>query len=391
MKAPPIEIRARRNQFLGMSPTQFLRAYWQKKPLLIRGAFAAKNDWIAPNDLAGLACEELALSRIVQHDSKRNRWTVRNGPFTEKDFAKLPKKDWTLLVQDVDKWDADVAQILDAFSFVPSWRVDDVMVSYAEDRGGVGRHVDHYDVFLIQGIGRRRWRIDARKHDRYEFRDDVELKLLRKFTPTHEWTLEPGDALYLPPGIAHEGTAIGECMTFSVGMRAPSNAELMLDFAEFLVEPLGDDLRYTDPDLALGDDSNEITDVALKRVRASMPQFANVDKSALSIWFGKFITRYRAAHDAAPPRRQITAAQLAAKLPNHAVMRNPWSRMAWTRCGREALLFVAGDSFACPMNVAKHIAGSKEIDGATMLGHKRALALFADLINRGHWLLRRSK
>ena len=391
MTAPAIEVRARRNQLLGMTPAQFLRGYWQKRPLLIRGAFAAKNTWIAPNDLAGLACEELALSRIVQHDPKRDRWTVRNGPFTEKDFAKLPKKDWTLLVQDVDKWDMDVAKILDAFSFVPSWRVDDVMVSYAEDRGGVGAHVDNYDVFLIQGIGQRRWRVDARKRDRYEFRDDVELKLLREFTPTHDWILEPGDALYLPPGIAHEGTAIGECMTFSVGMRAPSNAELLLDFAEFLAEPLGDDVRYADPDLGLNDDSNEITDFALKRVRASMPQFANVDKSTLVAWFGKFITRYRAAHDAAPPRRQITAPQLAAKLPDHAITRNPWSRTAWTRCGSEALLFIAGDSFACPINVAKLVAGSKQIDGDALPKHKRALELFADLVNRGHWLLRRSK
>ena len=391
MKAPLFEIRARQHQFLGMPPAQFLRGFWQKKPLLIRGAFAAKNDWIAPNDLAGLACEELALSRIVQHDPKRDSWTVRNGPFTEKDFAKLPKKNWTLLVQDVDKWDTDVARILDAFSFVPSWRVDDVMVSYAEDRGGVGAHVDHYDVFLIQGIGQRRWRIDARKHDRYEFRDDVELKLLRKFTPTHEWILEPGDVLYLPPGIAHEGTAVGECMTFSVGMRAPSNAELVLDFAEFLAEPLGDDLRYADPNLTSAVDPNEITDDALKRARASMPQFANVDKSTLAAWFGKFITRYRAAHDAAPPPRQITAAQLVSKLSNHGIVRNPWSRMAWARDGRNALLFVAGESFGCAMNVAKLVAGTKEIGGDALLEHKRALGLFADLINRGHWLLRRSK
>ncbi|HEX3897484.1 MAG TPA: cupin domain-containing protein [Rudaea sp.] len=391
MTAPSIEVRARRNQFLGMSPAQFLRGYWQKKPLLIRGAFAAKNDWIAPNDLAGLACEELALSRIVKHDAKRDCWTVRNGPFTEKDFAKLPKKDWTLLVQDVDKWDTDVAPILDAFSFIPSWRIDDVMVSYAEDRGGVGAHVDHYDVFLIQGIGRRRWRIDADKKNGHEFRDDAELKLLRKFTPTHEWILEPGDALYLPPGIAHEGTATGECMTFSVGMRAPSNAELMLDFSEFLAETLGDDLRYADPDLTSVNDPNEITDHALKRLRASLPRFADVDKSTLATWFGKFITRYRAAHDAAPSPKQITKAQLARILPTHDIVRNPWSRMAWTRDGRNALLFIAGESYSCPQNVAELVSGSRDIDGIKLLKHHKALGLFTDLINRGHWLLRRSK
>ncbi len=390
MKTLPIEVRARRRQFLGMSSAQFLRQYWQKRPLLIRGAFATKNDWIAPNDLAGLACEELALSRIVQHDPKRDRWSVRSGPFAESDFAKLPKKDWTLLVQDVDKWDFDVAQILDAFSFVPSWRIDDVMVSYAEDRGGVGAHVDQYDVFLIQGIGNRRWRIDAEKKEGHTFRDDVDLKLLREFSPTHEWILEPGDALYLPPGIAHEGTAIGECMTFSVGMRAPSNAELVLDFSEFLAESLTDAQRFSDPDLLPARDSSEITDAALNRARDSIPQFANVDKSTLAMWFGKFITRYRTAHDAAPPPRRITAEQLASKL-RSGVTRNPWSRMAWTRHGRGALLFVAGESFPCSSAVATLVAGSREIDGAELSKHKSAHTLFADLINQGHWLLRRSK
>ena len=390
MKTSPIEVRARRQQFLGMSAAHFLRDYWQKKPLLIRGAFAVKNDWIAPNDLAGLACEELALSRIVQHDPKRDRWTVRNGPFAEADFAKLPKKDWTLLVQDVDKWDVDVAAILDTFSFMPSWRIDDVMVSYAEDRGGVGAHVDQYDVFLIQGIGRRRWRIDAGKIDGHTFRDDVELKLLREFTPTHEWTVEPGDVLYLPPGIAHEGTAIGECMTFSVGMRAPSNAELILDFSEFLAESFDDDQRFTDPDLSATRDSAEITDAALKRVRASMPQFTNVDATTLATWFGKFITRYRTAYDAAPPPRRIIVEQLASRL-RGCITRNPWSRMAWTRHGRGALLFVAGESFPCSLAVARLIAGSREIDGAALSKHKSAHQLFADLINQGHWLLRRSK
>jgi 50S ribosomal protein L16 3-hydroxylase len=391
MKTLPIEVRARRHQFLGMSPAQFLHNYWQKKPLLIRGAFEAKSDWIAPNDLAGLACEELALSRIVQRQPKHDRWAVRNGPFAEADFAKLPKKDWTLLVQDVDKWDMDVAAILDAFSFMPSWRIDDVMVSYAEDRGGVGAHVDQYDVFLIQGIGHRRWSIDANKKNGHAFRDDVELKLLREFTPTHEWILEPGDALYLPPEIAHEGTAIGECMTFSVGMRAPSNAELILDFSEFLTETLTDYQRFSDPDLSPTRDSGEITDAALKRTRASMPQFAKVDKTTLATWFGKFITRYRAAHDVASPPRQITVEQFASKLTRGGITRNPWSRMAWTRHSRGALLFVAGESFACSREIARFVTASREIDSAALLKHKHARNLFTDLINRGHWLLRRSK
>jgi 50S ribosomal protein L16 3-hydroxylase len=153
----PIEVRARANQRLGMPIARFLRDYWQKRPLLVRAAFADFRNPVAPDDLAGLACEELALSRIAIHEPKRDRWTLRNGPFAESDFSKLPGTHWTLLVQDVDKWDADVAALLAHFSFLPTWRIDDVMVSYAEDGGSVGAHVDQYDVFLLQGLGRRRW------------------------------------------------------------------------------------------------------------------------------------------------------------------------------------------------------------------------------------------
>ncbi|MEO5596310.1 MAG: cupin domain-containing protein, partial [Lysobacteraceae bacterium] len=180
-----------------MPPAQFLRDYWQKRPLLIRGAFADFESPLSPEDLAGLACEEAALSRIVQHDRKKDRWTLRSGPFAEEEFPKLPQKYWTLLVQDVDKWDADVRALLDRFYFLPRWRMDDVMISFAAPGGSVGAHVDQYDVFLLQGLGKRHWQISVDPKASIEFRDDVELKLLREFHPTHEWTLEPGDMLYL--------------------------------------------------------------------------------------------------------------------------------------------------------------------------------------------------
>ncbi|HKE48550.1 MAG TPA: cupin domain-containing protein, partial [Rhodanobacteraceae bacterium] len=212
-----IETRASAKHLLGMPPARFLREFWQKKPLLIRGAVADFRDPLTPDDLAGLACEPSALSRIVIHEARRDRWTLRTGPFDPADFARLPKRDWTLLVQDVDKWDADVAALLPRFSFLPAWRIDDVMVSYAVDGGSVGAHVDHYDVFLLQGLGRRDWRISTDPRAPKATRDDAEIKLLRTFEPTHAWTLEPGDMLYLPPGVPHHGVADGECLTYSVG------------------------------------------------------------------------------------------------------------------------------------------------------------------------------
>ncbi|HEY6893489.1 MAG TPA: cupin domain-containing protein, partial [Rhodanobacteraceae bacterium] len=245
-----IEVRAGATQKLGMPPARFLRDYWQKKPLLIRGAFADLRAPLTPDDLAGLSCEPSALSRIVVHENKRDRWKLRTGPFDAGDFAKLPKRDWTLLVQDVDKWDADVAALLPHFAFLPRWRIDDIMVSYAVDGGSVGAHVDNYDVFLLQGLGQRRWMISTDPHAPKATRDDADIKLLRAFAPTHAWVLEAGDMLYLPPGVPHHGVAIGECMTYSVGMRAPSRAELLVDFAETFAAEWPEELRFGDPDLA---------------------------------------------------------------------------------------------------------------------------------------------
>jgi len=388
-----IEIRATRSQPLGMPPARFLRDYWQKRPLLIRAAFPHFHNATTPEDLAGLACEEAALSRIVLHDPKSDRYTLKNGPFKERAFARLPKTHWTLLVQDVDKWDMDVAALLDRFAFVPGWRVEDVMVSYATDGGGVGAHVDNYDVFLVQGRGRRRWRISDDPSAPKDFRPDADLKLLRSFAPTHAWILEPGDALYLPPGVPHEGTALGECMTFSVGMRAPSRSELLFDFAEFIAEPLREEQRYTDADLAPAADVGEIDGAALARVRAALPQFAAIDPTTLRHWFGAFITRYRAANSAAPAGKPVTSAQLTQRLPQSVLFRNPWSRVAWAKAGRQADLFVAGERFSCMPALARSLSGAREIDGAALLRGAGAagLALIAELVNAGHYTLLRKR
>ena len=387
-----IEVRGTPRQPLGMPAARFLREFWQKRPLLVRGGFPHVRKAISPDDLAGLACEEVALARIVIHEPKRDRWTLRHGPFSEPDFAKLPKRNWTLLVQDVDKWDMDVAALLGAFAFVPSWRVDDVMVSYATDGGGVGAHVDQYDVFLVQGAGQRRWRISTDPIAPVDFRADTELKLLREFVPTHDWILDPGDALYLPPGVPHEGTAIGECMTFSVGMRAPSQAELLLDFAEFLAEPLGEERRYSDPDLRPVRAPGEIDMAALARVRAAMPQFSDVDISTLHDWFGRFITRYRSAHAALPASRPLAPARLAAKLAKSLLLRNPFSRFAWIRAGRGAALFVAGERFDCPLALAKALCARHEFDGVALarMAGKSGAATLAALVDGGHLQIIRS-
>src|SRR5690606_38509644 len=267
----PFEVQGRPGQPLGMAPRAFLRDYWQKRPLLVRGAFPGYRAPIEPEDLAGLACEDGVLARLVRHDRARDAWAVSSGPFPESLFPTLGDRDWTLLVQDMDKWDPDIAALLPAFAFLPRWRVDDVMVSFAATGGSVGAHVDQYDVFLLQAMGHRRWQIDAsvalgRGRPPLDFRDDAEIRLLRAFTPTHDWVLAPGDMLYLPPGVPHRGVAEDPCLTFSVGMRAPSVAELMGDYVDTLAAGADEALRYADPDLAPAADPNEIDAAAMGRV-----------------------------------------------------------------------------------------------------------------------------
>jgi 50S ribosomal protein L16 3-hydroxylase len=388
----PIEVRGSAKQPLGMSPAQFLRDYWQKRPLLIRQAFPGFVSPIEPDDLAGLALEDTALSRLIIHDENRDRWKVKTGPLTEKDFASTPNKNWTLLVQDVDKWDADVAALLEHFNFLPSWRLDDIMISYAEPGGGVGPHVDQYDVFLLQGVGQRHWAIDTNPDAPKDFRPDVELKQLQVFEPDHEWMLEPGDMLYLPPGVPHDGIAFGgPCLTLSVGMRAPSQAELTGDLADYLAERLPDELRYTDPDLAPVKSAGEIDKAALARLRQALPFAAALDDGTLTDWFGRFITRYRSAQVPVPPEKELTQAALRKQLEGGAhLLRHPWARMAWARGKKGASLFVNGQAYPTTVELAEQLCGTREFAPGKTLPDGELTLLLA-LVNDGHLVVHKPR
>jgi 50S ribosomal protein L16 3-hydroxylase len=381
----PIEVRGSAKQPLGMPPAQFLRDYWQKRPLLIRNAFPDFHPPLQPDDLAGLACEEGALSRLIVHDEARDRWSVKSGPLDEADFARTPSTNWTLLVQDVDKWDADVAQLLEHFRFLPSWRIDDVMISYAEPGGGVGAHVDQYDVFLLQGIGQRHWAISTDPAAPKDFRPDVELKQLAHFEPTHEWLLEPGDMLYLPPGVPHDGVAFGgPCMTLSVGMRAPSQAELTGDLADYLAERMDEAQRYADADLAPARAAGEIDAAAIARLRATLPFAAALDEDSLRDWFGRFITRYRNAQTPAPPARPVTPPALRKRLEGGAaLLRHPWSRLAWSRGRRGATLFANGHAYPAAAELAQRLCAQRTLVLDDM-PDEGALQLLTALVNDGH-------
>lgn len=389
----PIEVHTRPGQVLGMPPARFLRDYWQRRPLLVRGAFAGMQAPLTPEELAGLACEDAALARLVRHEPHGDRWQVRNGPFDEADFAALPRTHWTLLVQDVDKWDGDVAALLAHFDFLPSWRIDDIMVSYAVDGGSVGAHVDQYDVFLIQGLGRRRWSIDSNPDAPSAFRDDVELKLLRRFEASHDWLLDAGDLLYLPPGVPHHGVAEGACLTFSVGTRAPSLAELVADFAASVAETLPESRRYGDAGMAPALRAGEITADVLETLRSELSAALTADSAFLRGWFGSFITRYRMAAEAIPRTPPLGAAAFARRLAaGDGLMRNPWSRMAWNALPRGAELHVAGDTHRCSRALAERLCQPHALAAAEILAlDETARTLLLDLVNASHLALVRAR
>jgi len=390
--ALPFEVQATAQHPLGMPVARFLRDYWHKRPLLIRDAFPGFQSPVSPEDLAGLACEEGVLARLIRHDRASDGWQVSSGPFQEEEFPALPDHDWTLLVQDVDKWDPDVRALLEQFRFLPRWRIDDIMISFAATGGSVGAHVDHYDVFLLQGFGHRRWQIDARaamgrKAPPLDFRDDVDLKLLREFRPTHDWVLGPGDMLYLPPLVPHHGVAEDPCLTYSIGTRAPSSGELISDYLDNLIADADEAVRYHDEDLAAPADPYEIDDAAMTRAIQALNAIRMNDSDRLGDWFGRFITTYRASGDIASPPQAPDAAELVQALADGTVLyRHPWSRVAWRRARRGALLFVSGHSFALPLRDAQRLAAGDEIDidGYGALSERGREALLS-LVELGHY------
>jgi 50S ribosomal protein L16 3-hydroxylase len=231
----------------GITPQQFMQRYWQKKPLLIRNAVPGLKPLLSRAQLMALTERDEVESRLVVHGGKG--WRMSSGPFARRAFPPLSQPKWTFLVQGMDLHDDGVRQLMEQFRFVPDARLDDLMISYATDGGGVGPHYDSYDVFLLQAQGQRRWRIGRQKDLSLE--PDVPLKILSKFEPEMEYLLEPGDMLYLPPKYAHDGVAVGECMTYSIGFKVPAREQMGTALLQRLVDDpedsSGPDVLYKDP------------------------------------------------------------------------------------------------------------------------------------------------
>lgn len=254
-------------QILGMDSREFVQRYWQKKPCVLRNAIPDFESIISPQELAGLACEEDVHCRLVIEKGGEHPWQLRYGPFEEQDFLDLPESHYSLLVSECEKWIPELADLVDQFRFIPDWRIDDLMISYAPAGGSVGAHVDQYDVFLLQALGSRRWQYNESRSRDAPVIEGLELAILQEFTPEQEVVLNPGDILYLPPGLAHHGVALEPCMTYSIGFRAPTAANalesLLLEYENSGVEVE----RYQDAELEIDRHPSEITDTEIARLR----------------------------------------------------------------------------------------------------------------------------
>jgi len=366
-----------------LTPQQFLSDYWQKKPCVIRQAIDGFEPLLDGNDLAGLACEEMAESRLILGSAEKANWEVRHGPFEESEFAGLPEDHWTLLVQDVEKHYAPLQELMQLFNFIPNWRLDDLMISYAEPGGSVGPHVDQYDVFLLQAQGSRRWQI-AEKFSP-ELLDDCPLNVLREFRPEQEWTLEAGDMLYLPPNVAHHGVAISAGMTFSIGSRAPSAADLLQGLGEWLALSDAQGGRFTDPQLEIPKRAGEMDAKALEGLRATM--LSAINSNGLDDFLGQFISRFRLAQEPAEAPEPLNSNQVTQALSmGKALFRNPWTRLVWVNNDGAARLYAAGLPLDCELWLAQALCENAELKIDPEKMNQSTLDTLTCLINTGHYI-----
>ncbi len=273
----------------GLTTEEFFNDYWQQQPLVIRNALFNLPE-LSADELAGLALETEIESRLIIEHPATATWELFHGPLTVQQLQTVPSSHWTLLVQAVDHWEPAVHALLDHFDFLPRWRLDDIMVSFAADQGGVGPHYDNYDVFLLQTLGRRRWRIGQHCDDSTELVTDAPLRLLKDFEQHVEYLLEPGDILYLPPRVAHWGIAEGDCMTYSIGFRAPTAIELLDDLAtELLADPELKTAPFTDPPLDTRPANGAIAPAYIDAVKNMLIAQLS-DNTLLANWFARFMT-----------------------------------------------------------------------------------------------------
>ncbi|WP_075185223.1 cupin domain-containing protein [Teredinibacter haidensis] len=346
-----------RLNYLGDMPIDtFLEEYWQKKPLLVRQAIPHFVSPLSADELAGLSLEEDVVSRLIVQGKQKNDWSLQHGPLTEDTFANLPDDHWTLLVQHADLLEPDVNRLLEAFRFLPRWRLDDIMISYASDGGGVGPHFDYYDVFLLQAKGKRRWRLGQTCSTEDPLIPGIDLKILQRFETSSDWLVEPGDLLYIPPNLAHWGEAVGDdCITYSIGFRAPSYGDVLIDFAQEMASMCSEDKRYSDSEHKQQALSGEITAHSLEAVSAIIHRFSQ-NKNYLASWLGEYMTRPNPGGEEAS-QGEFPVEQLSTTL----CKLTPFARCAFYNTSDHCIVFINGHRWHCSKPLAIMLSNGESI------------------------------
>ena len=356
----------------GISPQEFMRVYWQKKPLLIRQAIPGMQALLSRKELFELASEQDVESRLVSGDGDAQPWQMRNGPFKPRALPSVSRPNWTLLVQGVDLHVDAFADLRDRFRFIPDARLDDVMVSYAAPGGGVGPHFDSYDVFLLQGAGTRRWQF-GRQRD-LSLIDGVPLKILKRFGAQHDLVMQSGDLLYLPPHYAHNGTALGACLTWSIGMRAPTQREVASQFLDYLQDRLQVGNVYRDPGLkqrrhpaAISAQMRDVLRGMIKSIRWSN---ADIDR-----YLGEMLSEPRQSVVFDPPSR-MSGAAFAQKADQRGLQLDLRTRLLFDR----KAFFINGESIvvtSTDARILRTLADERALAAGTHLS-RTALALLQE-------------
>lgn len=330
----------------GLTPEAFLRDYWQKKPLVIEQAFPGFECPASPDELAGLACEEAVESRIVIENDAGKPWQLHNGPFDPERFERLPEQDWTLLIQGLDHWVPEIADLLDAFRFIPNWRLDDIMASYAPRGGSVGPHYDQYDVFLLQAQGHRRWHFGGQCDHTSGRVQGTPLRILSDWRPEQtDVVLAPGDMLYLPPGVGHHGVAEDDCITLSIGFRAPTVDDVLTGFTDFLCSRNDVSRHLADPDLTVQANPGLIAPPVIERLDGLIREQLS-DPRQLALWFGQYATAPKNADIVVPAETPAADADLAEAIRAGEALRwNEGSRFAYHDFADQTALFVDGEQY----------------------------------------------
>lgn len=356
-----------------LSLEEFLSEYWQKKPYLFRQALPNFQSPISADELAGFSLDSDVNARLVIENPEKNTWEVKHSPLREEDFQTLPAKHWTLLVQHADSLDPEINALLRLFRFIPNWRLDDIMVSYSPAESGVGPHFDYYDVFLLQADGQRRWKIGQHCDTNSALVPDQAMKILQEFDTQEEWITEPGDVLYIPPHIAHWGSSINESITYSIGFRAPSDTDLLLDYTQLITEKLSEDQRFRDEHIIPSAPPGEIPSSAIESLQQRLQRHIN-QPHLLAHWLTEYATEMKT--EIQFPNLAIDHATLDDWQNDRPVKLSGFCRCAYTQTENELICYVNGTAIACSLACAQQLSEYKPLRCSELSSED------ADCINR---------